>query len=108
MVLLVGLSVRALAASAQRDGLVVCTVDACADMDTRSSARGGWWRAPAPAMRFDAEGLLALILRVVRSRPLRGWVAGAGLEAEPGLIDAITRESGAAAVRQSRGCGGGN
>ncbi len=94
MVLLVGLSVRALAASAQQEGLAVCTVDACADMDTRRLARGGWWYAPAPAMRFDAEGLLALILRVVQSRPLRGWVAGAGLEAEPGLIDAITRESG--------------
>ena len=82
-----------MAASARVSGLPVCVVDACADLDTRALAGGAVWRAPAAAGGFD-ERLLEVVHRAVRACHPRGWVAGSGLEATPGLVDAVTHVAG--------------
>lgn len=83
-----GLSARAMAVSARRAGWRVVSLDLFGDADTRAAS--AWW-APVgdvATMRLDGPRLAAALARAAREPGVLGWVAGSGLEADAGLLDA--------------------
>lgn len=81
-----GLSVRALAQAAAREGWQVLAIDAFGDADTRAASAD--WRpiGPPGSLRIEAQALQAA-LQAWRARPgLRGWIAGPGLETAPAAL----------------------
>lgn len=81
-----GLSVRALAQAAAREGWQVLGIDAFGDADTRAACAD--WRpiGPPGSLHIDAQALEAA-LQAWQGRPgLRGWIAGPGLEAAPAAL----------------------
>jgi uncharacterized protein len=90
--LIVALSGRALAASAQRAGLPVCVIDLFNDADTRRYAErcvrvpglGGGFSA------FDPGALARSIEQNFLPQSFTGVVPGAGFEAQPALLQRIS------------------
>lgn len=85
--IVVGASVRALAASAQRAGWSVHAADLFADADLRATATMAI-RVPATAALPWPDGLEA----AMRSLPIAPWVYSGALENHPDLVDRLARE----------------
>lgn len=83
-------SSRALAAAARRAGEEVVTADFFGDLDTRSFGR--WLPLPGSlATGIDPDGCLKMLQRL--GREIEGCVYGAGFEAHPALLDAMSRQA---------------
>lgn len=82
--LLAGLSVRAMAEAARRDGLAVWALDLFGDADTRAASLG-WQPIGRPgALQIDGPRLLAALQE---HRRAAGWWPGSGFEGQPALLD---------------------
>ncbi len=83
-----GLSVRALAQAAAREGWRVLAVDAFGDADTRAASAA--WRpiGPAGGLRIGADALVEALAAWQDGPGLRGWLAGPGLETAPQALAA--------------------
>jgi len=82
------LSARMLAQSAQRAGWDVVALDLFGDVDTRAAAMQ-WHAIGDPAsLHIDGDRLLAALDAARKSAPCLGWVAGAGFEPHPELLEA--------------------
>lgn len=84
---LAGLSVRLMAESACRAGYQVVALDAFGDRDTRRAA-AAWQGIAAPqGLRLDPARVLDALRGLRNQHPgVLGWVAGAGFEALPQLL----------------------
>lgn len=81
-----GLSVRALAEAASREGCEVIALDLFGDADTRAVA-SRWMPIGEPgALRLDAEALLAALGTVAARGDVAGWIAGSGFDSRPELL----------------------
>lgn len=87
------ISARLLAEAAARDGYRVVALDLFGDADTRRAA-AHWHAIGSPgALRIDDDNVLAA-LRELTLQPADapvGWIAGAGFEGRPDLLDAGAR-----------------
>jgi len=83
-----GVSVRALAESARQGGWDVIGLDLFGDLDTRRVCRR-WLSIGDPArLVIDAPRLRACLAALADEPGVVGWVAGSGFEAEPALLAA--------------------
>jgi predicted ATP-grasp superfamily ATP-dependent carboligase len=81
------LSARLLAESARRGGYDVIALDLFGDLDTRRAARS-WQSIGSPqAMRLDGCATLAALAEARDEAPDAAWIAGAGFEAQPDLLE---------------------
>jgi predicted ATP-grasp superfamily ATP-dependent carboligase len=81
-----GLSARAMAEAAARDGFGVVALDLFGDIDTCAVA-SRWFGIGEPAgLRIDGDRLLAALALLARQGEVAGWVAGSGFEGRPGLL----------------------
>ena len=85
--LVVGITVRPLAASAHKAGLKVCAIDLYNDLDTQSSSHQSL-AVGFDGMGLDSEGLFDSIQKLDPSRSLRVVYAG-GFEHAPSQIEKI-------------------
>jgi len=85
------LSARMLAQSARRAGWDVIALDLFGDVDTRTAAKAWHAIGAASAMRIDGDRFLAALATARESADCIGWVAGAGFEAQPALLEAGAR-----------------
>lgn len=82
----VGLSARAMAEAASREGFDVIALDLFGDADTRAVA-SRWWPIGEPdALRIDADALLAALGTLAARGDVSGWIAGSGFDGRPGLL----------------------
>lgn len=81
-----GISARAMAEAAVRDGFEVVALDLFGDADTcRAAAR--WLPLAEPgALRFDADCTLAALRVLAQRGDVAGWVPGSGFEAMPEVL----------------------
>lgn len=81
-----GISARAMAEAAVRDGFEVVALDLFGDADTcRAAAR--WLPLAEPgATRFDADCTLAALRVLAQRGDVAGWVPGSGFEAMPEVL----------------------
>jgi predicted ATP-grasp superfamily ATP-dependent carboligase len=85
------LSARLLASSARRAGWDVVALDLFGDVDTHAVARA-WFPIGDPiALRIERERFLAALETARRDTDCFGWVAGAGFEPQPELLEAGAR-----------------
>lgn len=80
-------SARMLAEAAGRDGYQVEALDLFGDADTRrASAR--WHSIGEPAnLSIDGDRFLAALTALAREGRVHGWIAGAGFEGRPDLLE---------------------
>ena len=82
------LSARTLAESARQGGWQVIALDLFGDLDTRRAARH-WAPIGAPgALAIDPHRLVSELAAAAREPGVIGWVAGAGFDGAPHLLDA--------------------
>lgn len=82
------LSARLLAYSARRAGWDVVALDLFGDVDTHAVARA-WFPIGDPlALRIERERFLAGLEAASHQADCFGWIAGAGFEPQPELLDA--------------------
>ncbi|MDT7838279.1 ATP-grasp domain-containing protein [Aquabacterium sp. OR-4] len=83
-----GLSARAMAEAAARDGLRVVALDLFGDRDTRRASQA--WRCigDADTLRIDPARLLPALQALARDGDVLGWVAGSGFDDQPELLAA--------------------
>jgi predicted ATP-grasp superfamily ATP-dependent carboligase len=81
------LSARMLAQSARRAGWDVTALDLFGDVDTRATASTWQPIGDATALRIDRARFLAALDSARNSGKCLGWVAGAGFEPQPDLLD---------------------
>lgn len=106
---LAGVSVRALAQAARRDGLDVVAFDAFGDADTREACER-WQPLPArPGSPVDGQALAACLHALVQQdgREWLGWVPGSGFEPRDSGLEAAAEAlpllgTAPAAVRRVR------
>ena len=81
-----GLSVRALAQAATRDGYEVHALDLFGDADTRAASVS--WQAIGDArqLRIDPQRLLNALAEAALLPEVMGWVAGAGFDGQADLL----------------------
>ncbi|MGE5118385.1 MAG: ATP-grasp domain-containing protein [Betaproteobacteria bacterium] len=82
-------SARLLAEAAQREGFEAVALDCFRDVDTRRAARE--WHATGKAgeaLRIDGERVLALLRDLAAQGEAAGWIAGAGFEPLPDVLEA--------------------
>ena len=85
------LSARLLAQSAQRAGWRVVALDLFGDVDTCAAA-DEWHSIGDPAtLRVDGDLFLAALESARAKADCIGWIAGAGFEPRPDLLDAGAR-----------------
>jgi predicted ATP-grasp superfamily ATP-dependent carboligase len=82
------LSARMLAQSARRAGWDVIALDLFGDVDTRAAAKAWHAIGAASTMRIDGDRFLAALESARESADCIGWVAGAGFEPQPALLEA--------------------
>jgi predicted ATP-grasp superfamily ATP-dependent carboligase len=90
--LLVGLSVRALAQSAQRAGIPVVGIDLFGDKDARAACLAHYEVAGNTVngqWSFDRAALIRQVARAVRRHGCRHWVAGSGFEVQSELLSSL-------------------
>lgn len=87
LVAVAGLSARALAEAARRDGLRVFALDLFGDLDTRAAAEGWAAIGDAQTLQVDASALRDG-LHAARDRGARRWVAGSGFDGRVELLEA--------------------
>jgi uncharacterized protein len=81
-----GMSVRALAESARQAGWDVVALDLFGDLDTRRASRR-WLRIGEPAdLAIDPQRLRTALAEASAEPGVVGWVAGSGFEADPSLL----------------------
>lgn len=89
MLAVAAVSARALAEAAAADGLAVVALDLFGDVDTRRAA--GWQGIGSGAgLEIDGERFLAALRQVAREAERdgdAGWIAGAGFEGRPELVE---------------------
>ena len=82
-----GISARMLAEAATDDGFEVVALDLFGDADTRRAC-AQWCPIGTPAsLRIDGALLLAALAALARRGDVAGWIAGAGFEARPDLLE---------------------
>lgn len=86
-IVVAALSARALAQSARRAGWRVIALDLFGDVDTRDAAAQWIAVGDAQAMRIEGDRVLAALRDARAAGDCLGWVAGAGFEAQPDLLD---------------------
>jgi predicted ATP-grasp superfamily ATP-dependent carboligase len=82
------LSARMLTQSARRAGWDVIALDLFGDVDTRAAAKAWHAIGAASTMRIEGDRFLAAIEVARGSADCIGWVAGAGFEPQPTLLEA--------------------
>lgn len=88
MLAVAALSARALADLAALDGLTVVALDVFGDADTVKRA-AHWHAIGTPGrLEIDGERLLAALEALARDGDVDGWIAGAGFDGRPGLLEA--------------------
>jgi predicted ATP-grasp superfamily ATP-dependent carboligase len=85
------LSARMLAQAATRDGFGVVAMDLFGDQDTRKACTRWLPLAEPGALQIDGDRLLDALRGLARHGGVAGWVAGAGLEALPGVLEQGSR-----------------
>lgn len=81
------ISARTMAEAAVRDGYEVVALDLFGDTDTRA-ASAQWSALGEPgSLRMDAPRLLSALADLARRGEVLGWVAGAGFEGRPELLE---------------------
>lgn len=85
----VATSARALAAAARRAGYAPLAVDAFADLDTRALCEVALVARRAGTLRLSRARLLDAVRALAREHAPVGLVYGAGMEGEPGVLDAL-------------------
>jgi len=83
-----GLSVRALAEAARRDGLEVLALDLFGDADTLAASAQWQPIGDSATLQIDAQMLLAALRQAAAAGELLGWVAGSGFDGRPDLLAA--------------------
>ncbi len=86
-VVVAALSARPLAISAQRAGWNVHALDLFGDVDTRNAAQSWTSIGEADALRIDGARFLDGLKAASRDPRCLGWIAGAGFEPHPELLD---------------------
>jgi uncharacterized protein len=81
-----GLSARALAEQAAREGFDVVALDLFGDRDTLRAASRWWPIGDAAALRIDGTRLLAALDAVAADGPVAGWIAGGGFDGRADLL----------------------
>lgn len=85
VLVLAGLSVRALAEMARDEGFVPVALDLFGDRDTL--AVSDWRRIGREgALAIDRSALMDALSTIARERGPIGWIAASGFEAQPGLL----------------------
>ncbi|MGJ7506706.1 ATP-grasp domain-containing protein [Variovorax sp. GT1P44] len=83
----VSISARMLAESAVADGLEVAALDLFGDADTRRACVE-WHSIGDPAsLSIDGDRLLTVLEALARRQRVTGWIAGAGFEGRPDLLE---------------------
>ena len=81
------ISARLLAEAARDDGFDVTALDLFGDADTREASRS-WAAIGEPAqLVIDGDMLLAALEALARGGRVAGWIAGAGFEGRPDLLE---------------------
>jgi len=84
---LAAISARMLAQAARDDGFEVAALDLFGDIDTRQAA-ARWDAIGEPAaMAIDGDRLLAALASIAQAGRTAGWIAGAGFEGRPDLLE---------------------
>jgi len=88
LLVVAGVSVRALAESARQGGWDVIGLDLFGDLDTRRACRRWLSIGDAATLSIDAARLRACLAALADEPGVVGWVAGSGFEAAPALLAA--------------------
>lgn len=86
-----GVSARALAEAAAREGYGVVALDAFGDLDTVRAATRWQSIGASPALQVDRALLLDALETIARNDEAQGWIAGSGFEGQPELLAAANR-----------------
>jgi uncharacterized protein len=82
------ISARMLAQAAQGEGLQVFALDLFGDRDTREAAVQWLPLGEGASLQIDGAALLDALQVLARRGGVQGWIAGAGFEARPELLEA--------------------
>jgi predicted ATP-grasp superfamily ATP-dependent carboligase len=85
------LSARLLAQSARRGGWNVVALDVFGDVDTRAAAQAWHSIGDPAALQLDGQRFLSALEVARTARDCIGWIAGAGFEPRPDLLEAGAR-----------------
>lgn len=86
--LVAGLSVRAMAEAARRDGFEVIALDLFGDADTRAASAQWHPIGHGATLQIEPAPCLAALARAAAEAPTLGWICGSGFEALPDLLAA--------------------
>ena len=86
-----GVSARALAEAAAREGFGVVALDLFGDLDTGRAATR--WQSIGVPQTLQIDGMLlqGALSQIARDDEAQGWIAGSGFEGQPELLDAGNR-----------------